>query len=120
MRCRVWNRARGTISAAGGHAAHLNALAYMSDSYFIGTVSRVHRLWRFPFAPSEVADLDPALRAHVERSNRVDGLGDGPDDWAARPTVGMLVSLDHSIYFHDPRRVRADEWMFSEMDTPWA
>ncbi|KAF3344295.1 putative MFS-type transporter [Verticillium dahliae VDG2] len=54
------------------------------------------------------------------RSNRVDGLGDGPDDWAARPTLGMLVSLDHSIYFHDPRRVRADEWMFSEMDTPWA
>ncbi|EEY14604.1 acyl-CoA thioesterase [Verticillium alfalfae VaMs.102] len=104
----------------GGDAAHLNALAYMSDSYFIGTVSRVHRLWRFPFAPSEVADLDPALRAHVERSNRVDGLGDGPDDWAARPTLGMLVSLDHSIYFHDPRRVRADEWMFSEMDTPWA
>ncbi|KAM0333457.1 hypothetical protein ACHAQA_002119 [Verticillium albo-atrum] len=120
MRCRVWNRARGRISEAGGHAAHLNALAYMSDSYFIGTVSRVHRLWRFPFAPSEVADLDPSVRAHVERSNRVDGLGDGPEAWAERPKLGMLVSLDHSIYFHDPRRVRADEWMFSEMDTPWA
>ncbi|KAM0269072.1 hypothetical protein ACHAQH_009817 [Verticillium albo-atrum] len=120
MRCRVWNRARGKISEAGGHAAHLNALAYMSDSYFIGTVSRVHRLWRFPFAPSEVADLEPGIRAHVEQSNRVDGLGEGPDDWAERPKLGMLVSLDHSIYFHDPRRVRADEWMFSEMDTPWA
>ncbi|KAF3357319.1 hypothetical protein VdG1_05897 [Verticillium dahliae VDG1] len=32
----------------------------------------------------------------------------------------FIHSLDHSIYFHDPRRARADEWMFSEMDTPWA
>jgi hypothetical protein len=25
--------------------------------------------------------------------------------------VGMMVSLDHSIYFHNPRAFRADEWM---------
>src|SRR5450432_1758546 len=37
---RQWIRARGQISAAGGHEAHLSALAYMSDSHFIGTVSR--------------------------------------------------------------------------------
>ncbi|KAG6002162.1 hypothetical protein E4U21_003409 [Claviceps maximensis] len=32
----------------------------------------------------------------------------------------MMVSLDHSIYFHAPHRVRADEWMFADMDSPWA
>lgn len=34
--------------------------------------------------------------------------------------VGMMVSLDHSIYFHNPRAFRADEWMLIEMESPWA
>jgi acyl-coenzyme A thioesterase 1/2/4 len=34
--------------------------------------------------------------------------------------LGMMVSLDHSIYFHRPRDLRADEWLFAEMDSPWA
>ena len=35
------------------------------------------------------------------------------------PQVGMMVSLDHTIYFHDPK-FRADEWLFTEMESPWA
>lgn len=35
-------------------------------------------------------------------------------------SVGMMVSLDHSIYFHSPRNFRADEWMVAEAETPWA
>ena len=35
-------------------------------------------------------------------------------------SIGMMVSLDHTIYFHAPRDVRADEWLFSEMESPWA
>lgn len=31
-----------------------------------------------------------------------------------------MVSLDHSIYFHNPRAFRADEWMFIERESPWA
>ncbi|KAG6036946.1 hypothetical protein E4U41_005400 [Claviceps citrina] len=31
-----------------------------------------------------------------------------------------MVSLDHAIYFHAPGRVRVDEWMFAEMESPWA
>lgn len=34
--------------------------------------------------------------------------------------LGMMVSLDHSIYFHSPRDFRADEWMLAEAETPWA
>lgn len=118
--CRTWMRARGKISEEGGHQAHLNALAYMSDSYFIGTVSRIHGLWRFPFAPSELDNLPEEQRTTFKRLLEHEGMGSEVKDWEGRPHVGMLVSLDHSIYFHEPRRVRADEWLFSEMESPWA
>jgi len=36
------------------------------------------------------------------------------------PGIGMMVSLDHTIYFHRPRELKADEWLFAEMDSPWA
>lgn len=97
-----WLKARGRISEEGGHQAHTSALAYMSDSYFIGTVSRTHRLGRRGMSEEEKKDL---------------GLATSDE---ARPQIGMMVSLDHSIYFHNPRAFRADEWMFTEMETPWA
>ncbi|KAI8624886.1 Thioesterase/thiol ester dehydrase-isomerase [Xylariaceae sp. FL1651] len=114
-----WVRARGKISEAGGHQAHLSALAYMSDSYFIGTISRIHRLWRFPFQPEEMRHLDPAVREHLNKLNDLEDEG-RLEDMQNRPRVGMMVSLDHSIYFHNPKKVRADEWMFTEMVSPWA
>jgi acyl-CoA thioesterase 8 len=95
---RQWIKARGKISEAGGHQAHLSALAYMSDSYFIGTISRIHDLWRLQ-----------------EPGGNID-----PDNSAKKPEIGMMVSLDHTIYFHDPRGFRADEWMFTEMSSPWS
>jgi acyl-CoA thioesterase II len=116
---RQWVRARGKISDEGGRRAHLNALAYISDSYFIGTISRIHRLWRFPFPVRDMGKLDPEMADHVRKLNDWEGLGDvsGFED---RPEIGMMVSLDHTIYFHEPERVRADEWMFTEMESPWA
>ncbi|KAH6697525.1 acyl-CoA thioesterase II [Plectosphaerella plurivora] len=123
MKARMWTRARGTISPEGGHDAHLIALAYVSDSYFIGTVSRVHRLWKFPFEPSAVASMDPERKELIRRLHHFDGIGGDIEDaahWDSRPKLGMVVSLDHSIYFHEPRRIKADEWMFCEMETPWA
>ncbi|KAL8295883.1 hypothetical protein RB597_009072 [Gaeumannomyces tritici] len=118
-RMRQWTRARGRISAAGGLPAHLCALAYMSDSYFMGTVPRIHKLWRFPVKPEEVAELDDESRAHVMALHRFDD-GEPLASYVGRPSVGMMVSLDHTIYFHEPRRVRADEWMLSEMESPWS
>lgn len=116
-----WSRMRGAISPAGGHQAHLNALAYMSDSWFIGTVSRLHRLWRMPFAPADVPDLPDNVRAQVENILESDGFsGDDVAAWERQPKLGMMVSLDHSIYFHEPKRVQADEWMLSEMQSPWS
>lgn len=117
---RQWVRARGKISEEGGQRAHLNALAYISDSYFIGTISRIHRLWRFPFPVKDMDKLSPELADHVRKLNDWEGMGKDVDSFEDRPEIGMMVSLDHTIYFHEPGRVKADEWMFTEIESPWA
>lgn len=126
---RQWYRARGKISDAGGHQAHLNALAYVSDSYFIGTISRIHKLWRYPFPARDFDALPKDLQDHIQKLNDFEGYDAGSERknfkefreyWKNRPEIGMMVSLDHSIYFHEPRKVKADEWMLSEMESPWA
>ena len=161
-RTRMWIRARGQISPQGGHQAHLTALAYMSDSNFIGTVARAHRLPRFVVPTTATARAsgrthsrgvkEKATATSVEwvrkmRRNDPEALRalDGMDADAAAELraldvdaqgnvvrrdalvgqnsdreVGMMVSLDHSIYFHRPRDFRADEWMYIESDSPWA
>jgi acyl-CoA thioesterase 8 len=132
-------KARGTISPAGGHEAHLSAIAYMSDSYFIGTIARVHKLWRYSTQRKSQAKSsidedvlkkllamdDAELKrvkyvddADIERIRRWKNGEDVKKD--ATPEIGMMVSLDHTIYFHNPRSFRADEWIFTEMETPWA
>ncbi|KAF3014997.1 hypothetical protein E8E14_007575 [Neopestalotiopsis sp. 37M] len=116
---RHWVRARGQISEAGGHQAHLSALAYVSDSYFIGTVSRIHQLWRFPFRAEDFGRLSPEVKDRVTKLLDFEGSGT-IDEMKGRPAVGMMVSLDHVIYFHNPKKVRADEWMFAEMESPWS
>ena len=102
-RTRQWMRARGKISPSGGHEAHLAALAYMSDSSFIGTISRVHKL----------AARSPPQGKHPEQEPV-------PQNVEKRPQLGMMVSLDHTIYFHSPRDFRADDWIFTEMESPWS
>jgi acyl-CoA thioesterase len=115
---RQWIRARGKIS--GGLPAHLEALAYVSDSYFIGTITRIHKLWRYPFKAEDYEKLPEDMQARVKTLHRYEGMGDDPREMVGRPAIGMMVSLDHTIYFHEPKKVRADEWMLSEMESPWA
>ncbi|KAK3363288.1 acyl-CoA thioesterase-like protein [Lasiosphaeria hispida] len=114
---RQWVRARGEI--AGGNQSHLQALAYVSDSYFIGTITRIHRLWRFPFKVAELEAMPPNLQDSVRTLHDWEGMGD-PKDMKDQPVIGMMVSLDHTIYFHEPAKVRADEWMLNEMSSPWS
>lgn len=132
-------KARGNISPTGGHEAHLSAIAYMSDSYFVGTIARAHKLWRYSNArksnakssidedvlkkllamdESELKRMKFIDEADIMRLRR---LRNGEDiSMDATPEIGMMVSLDHTIYFHNPRSFRADEWIFTEMETPWA
>ncbi|KAL8953465.1 MAG: hypothetical protein Q9222_000669 [Ikaeria aurantiellina] len=114
---RHWIKARGQISPGNGPQPHLSALAYMSDSYFIGTVARVHNLWRFSSSKrknSQTKGRDPDIVKMEDEENS------DADKVHPRASVGMMVSLDHTIYFHRPRQIRADEWLLSEMESPWS
>lgn len=119
----------------------MSALAYVTDSYFIGTVSRVHDVPRFS-SPAELQKLLKALKnpsdlddeditkalkelkeeEATELRRRLQGALDDATQGKTKTQkqVGMMVSLDHSIYFHNPRAFRADEWMLIEMESPWA
>ena len=148
-RARHWIKARGKISDAGGHQAHLSALAYMSDSYFIGTVARVHKLWRystsakntekggggkFSITPEVVRKLKAMDEDTLKRMEGMDedviaqlrslDVSENEEivfkEEERRPEIGMMVSLDHSIYFHSPRDFRADEWLYTECESPWS
>ena len=149
-RTRQWIKARGRISDDGGHQAHLSALAYMSDSYFIGTVARVHKLWRYNTNSSgdkkdgkgsvekmgiTVEVIEKLKAMDDETLRRMDGMDEDVIDQlrnveikdgqivgfkTMKPEIGMMVSLDHTIYFHNPKAFRADEWMFTECESPWA
>jgi len=100
----------------------------MSDSYFVGTVARVHNLMRFanrrniertlksfPGSDAEKKQMGEYLE-RIAREEAAENAGVTPDD----RRIGMMVSLDHSIFFHNPRGFRADEWLLTEMFTPWA
>ncbi|KAI9831048.1 MAG: hypothetical protein M1819_005286 [Sarea resinae] len=112
-----WIKARGTISPDGGHEAHLSALAYMSDSYFIGTVQRVHGIGRLP-VPAKPNTSGLGSKSASSTENKAAHQSHVADE--GRPQLGMMVSLDHTIYFHNPKAFRADDWLFTEMETPWA
>lgn len=78
---RQWVRIKGGIK---NEEAHLPALAYFSDSFFLVTAARVN--------PPRAEDRG----------------------------IGMMVSLDHTIYFHHAAEIKADEWVFMELDSSWA
>jgi acyl-coenzyme A thioesterase 1/2/4 len=105
-------------------------------------VSRVHDIPRFA-SPAELkaalkalknpSDLDDedisrALKELKEEEaedlrRRLEGALSKAEDSKNKlehKEVGMMVSLDHSIYFHNPWAFRADEWMLTEMESPWA
>jgi hypothetical protein len=84
----------------------------MSDSYFIGAVARIHDLVRTKVKRGMTSEEQAAAAAREAEQERERGN--------TRPQLGMMVSLDHTIFFHSPRDFRADEWMYCEMESPWA
>ena len=127
QRPQSWLQCRGKLSDSGGINAHLSAMAYMSDSWFIGTVSRIHKMYRFSqHAESPHRLLKRAALEEQEENTRTTAiplkynLETNTKRTPPDAKIGMMVSLDHVIYFHRPRDIKADEWMFSEMESPWS
>jgi acyl-CoA thioesterase 8 len=113
---RQWLRARGRISDFGGHKAHLSALAYMSDSYFLGTVTIAHGLWEAEQHQNPAA----STRDTESREDQSISSEEGEEKHLLAPRLGMMVSLDHTIWIHAPRAFRADDWLYIEINTPWS
>lgn len=123
-RVHQWIRARGEVSVQQGDPIHVAALAFMSDSYFLAAVPHSHEIWDFVQAP--VTEFYPTKRdlftspethtaihrPHFEVEHRSGAI--------STPRVAMMVSLDHTIYFHDVKGLRVDEWLLSEVQTSWA
>ncbi|KAI9927801.1 hypothetical protein AWENTII_012551 [Aspergillus wentii] len=115
-RIHQWIKARGAVSETN----HLASLAFMSDSYFLAAIPHVHNIWHFVDPPlTEFYGPGPAHAARypyarVQRPHLGERC-DGPDK-----RVGMMVSLDHTIYFHHPRGFSPEEWILSELQTHWA
>lgn len=89
----------------------------MSDSYFIGTVARVHNLWRFSSPDKE---KEPAKIKDHPMAKMEDEENENADKQRPRASIGIMVSLDHTIYFHRPRDIKADQWLLSENESPWS
>lgn len=101
MRKVVWLRARLPFRKKDNIQTHLAALAFLSDSYFITTIAQVMGL-----------RMDHRFTGTHDRIS-------ASKDAKLRPTVGMMVSLDHVINFHC-YDFRADEWIYMEMEPLWA
>lgn len=117
VRTRAWMRAKGKISKEGGPQAHAVALAYITDSFFIGTVGRAHKTWR-NMPPPPRPDDDAQNASLRNRFRHMNGGQDTNVD--NKPEIGMMVSMDHTIYFHRPMDFKADEWFLSTHNSPWA
>jgi acyl-coenzyme A thioesterase 1/2/4 len=110
--------------------SHLVALADMSDSYFVDTIVRVHGLIPFANQRNTKTTSDKSHSRNIGGESLYDCKGDdvagslivnparGPLRAGGR--VEMMVSLSHTVYFHNPTAVRADEWMLVDLESPWA
>ncbi|KAF9890113.1 hypothetical protein FE257_006274 [Aspergillus nanangensis] len=121
-RMHQWIKAQGVMPSDTG--MHLAALAFMSDSYFLAAVPHSHEIWHFEHPPvtefyQTTQDIFSTSTTHSKVPRPHYDLS--PKD-PVRPVreVAMMVSLDHTIYFHNQSKLRADEWLLAEVHTSWA
>ncbi|KAM5364615.1 hypothetical protein ACJZ2D_011396 [Fusarium nematophilum] len=95
---RSWIRAPAKIVQADNCEIHQAILVFLSDWIGVSVAPYAHGLFKFM----------ESLSASVENSV----LHSTP--------VSMLSTLGHTIYFHAPLSIRADEWMLLEANSPWS
>ncbi|KAJ4258343.1 acyl-CoA thioesterase [Fusarium falciforme] len=126
----VW--ARGVF----GGALLAQSLAVAQESIPLSylahrTVPRVHRTDRFNSSSAiksiirSLGSDDPSSRQIVRSYQELATEELEENARCGTPTapahhIGMMVTLDHTIFFHNQAVVRADEWMLTEVETPWA
>lgn len=128
-RIHQWMRAREPIASTDtgpNTSSHLAALACMSDSYLLAAAPHTHGIYNFASPPvSEVYDSRQRLEMSSEKHQPVPRphlgfQGGGRKGHVPVASVTSMASLDQSLYFHDPTRLRAEEWLLAEIESPWA
>ncbi|KAK2754954.1 acylthioesterase ii [Colletotrichum kahawae] len=94
----TWIRASREVAQGGDVEIQQAILAYLSDWVSISITPYVLGLFDFPGGFSKGVET-----SSLEGSS-----------------VGMLSSLGHTIYFHAPARIRADEWILLVGNSPWS
>lgn len=106
-RIHQWMAARGPLSPSASSQTHQAALAFMSDSYFLAAMPRSHEVWDFvnppvsEFYPSSSSkECSAPSQTHTAIQRRYLTSSDARPDNVS-PVVSMMVSLDHTMYFHN-------------------
>ncbi|KAK5806142.1 hypothetical protein VI817_000400 [Penicillium citrinum] len=119
-----WFKSSGPLSSSSGPRVHQSALAFMSDSYFLAGVPHSHDIWHFANPPiSEFHPSPNGLSKLTEKHSKIQRphLETHKEKCEKNISrVSMMVSLDHTIYFHNMENLRADEWLLSEVRSSWA
>lgn len=118
-----WIKSNDTLSPSASLQVHQAALAFMSDSYFLAGVPHSHEIWQFVETPiSEFHPSPNGLSSSTEKHAEIRRPHLESPEYRAggESRVSMMVSLDHTIYFHDMENFRADEWLLSEIRSSWA
>ena len=130
---RQWMRARGRLP--DDPHVHQSALAYMSDSYLVGAIARVHgakdspsnrprsiqsKMLAFPGSASDMQEMRRYLES-IRFGSVADTVSQVGEEVVRRERkkIDFVVSLNHSMYFHRPSAFRTDEWMLTETEVPW-
>ena len=129
-----WVRAKTSLqTATSSPISHLAALLLMTDHRFIGVAGRAHRLSRFSDPEYTACTLNttpPRSQAevqlyieHIGQQELMENLlrnREGSNAKVVDVSVDRAISLSHAIYFHAPEEVRAESWIFAEMESPWS
>ena len=118
-----WSKASDRISASADIHTHLAALAYICDNYLVGTIPHVQMIWDFVKPPLTEFDVGgKELSRESSIHTRIPASDEGPErpHKGERRRIGMMVTLSHTMFFHSPSAVKADEWMLSELTSHWA
>lgn len=129
-------------------AAHIAAVLFMSDHRFVGMAVRAHRIPRFT-APSYVDMMLRGVATSLQKHPGLPPIGPDDEirdylstiakfeaeeialqhtpeeaqDPSLRVTrefvTDVAVSLSHTMFFHAPSEIRADEWVLMEMGSSW-
>lgn len=96
-----WMKLSKSLPASSQQIHHLAALAYMSDNYLLPTASRLMNIYWA---------RDPEYQKYGQIAAQSKN---------AKDSIGLMLTLNHQIRFHNARDLNADQLLLAEMKILW-